>query len=594
MNQRAFNVTVVFFTAFMMLTAAVFPAAGGSGASPDATKTEPERSSFYTVSCPSHDDSKTATAWELTNVPNHNIQLRAYGKIFYNATSSSRVAREKARKDLATILSHCVFNHGNYAVGQSYFDSWLSGVNVQMAFATAMVLGGQGELTEEIHYLLLEVASLYQFNRDGSCGSVAGNETSNLCMDDYSQRAVAQAWMAAYYSSIGDTAWRDYYVVRAKNALKFMLSGNPATGFCIMNLSTNQCTGSYKDIGNEDPAYELVAFNHNQETMGYGIGLMTSVSSAVIGLETAKGAGTFAFNEEQLVIAKELFLEGVWHSLDDGSIFATNDPQTGLVTGNLCYNSNLLGQPNALSISCGENSNVYKPKMFPVAEFYDKKVWSSPDEEPQSGFAFDTYDTSLFSPNVNFFSYGRKAIYIDIACNWWKTNCRPALQGWVGPTVSIPKLIVSYYGVNGTSLKTITNGKLDHEVSFIFDDSLGRFEQRPGPGPCALPVENPSYVKIRVNTNGRNIVGCQIRDCWTNEWTDFSDPVNLNIIRNEEWAFINTDTYETDLSLPGCPPTSQQRFTVGTNCRWEVRLTDDDGNEFYRTVTLKRIAGQVQ
>jgi hypothetical protein len=114
----------------------------------------------------------------------------------------------------------------------------------------------------------------------------------------------------------------------------------------------------------------------------------------VKGLEIAKGS-SFNFDTMESLIARELFYEGQRLASSNGSMFINNTTNPL----NACWDCLHFGDPNLeKSADCADTYN-YKPKMYPVAEFYNQKVWPYVSGQPHAGYQFDQYDVSLFSPN---------------------------------------------------------------------------------------------------------------------------------------------------------------------------------------------------
>ena len=192
------------------------------------------------------------------------------------------------------------------------------------------------------------------------------------------------------------------------------LHGVDATNFCMpMNPAVlgNLKTGTYK----------VLSMNHGGESLGYGIGLMTSISSATVGLSAAGALG----NLQQILhtprtipspgrfsrklraktdINGTTFLDLCWIFLPevDSNGQPVPDPQMYRVQHGLPCDDRA-GNPS--------NTNLYQPKMFPVAKFYDAFIGQSaqpPTTKYDFGLATD-FD-SVFANNP-FFRPGRHAFY---------------------------------------------------------------------------------------------------------------------------------------------------------------------------------------
>lgn len=312
------------------------------------------------------------------------------------------------------------------SVGQ--FDAWLAGANLGLILPTALRLGGAGLLDPPLDLAVRAAIGAYQFRLDPTCGL----NFSNGCMDDYSQAAAGYAWIAAYDRKSGQSIAADRAAVQATNLIGRALS-----------LDIHMCKVAGDDSlpvpcrtlpaieeGLASGYDELVTFNHGFEDVAYGIGLITSISSAAVGLEEA-GAPFEAAPSESMV-AWALFQEGQRAALPDGSAFRTN-----------CYR--VSGSTLTRDSECADAWNLrplsdplynpwifYLPRMFPVRTAYQRLFHGTPNSQP---FQYDLFDASLFTNP--FLNDGRRAVYGVIGYAWWNDGStpevRPLLDGYHGP-----------------------------------------------------------------------------------------------------------------------------------------------------------------
>ncbi|MGD2090533.1 MAG: hypothetical protein PVH61_30455 [Candidatus Aminicenantes bacterium] len=152
-----------------------------------------------------------------------------------------------------------------------------------------------------------------------------------------------------------------------------------------------------------------------------------------------------------------------------------------------------------------------------------------------------------------------------------------------------PEMEVLYCNNIEAQSYTVADDQTTHQVSFIFDASQGRFEERPGNG-CENPVKNnPHFVWVRVIPYDYTIVDCEVRDAWDTGWFQCPDIAIDEWIPNSTFITLNTDPYQTDVSQSGCPWNSIPRYLIGTIGYFQIRLYDDLGNVFFRRINLKRI-----
>jgi hypothetical protein len=325
-------------------------------------------------------------------------------------------------------------SHYNAVVDKTVgpYQGWLEGANVSLIMASGLLLADRGRLNPTLDSAIRRVIGSYVFNRDASCGFSDGRwRGPNNCMDDYTVGATGFAWIAAYKYKRGDSAV-SYYSSSAQNLIN--LSFSPDDSVCIHKLtstwsasdSRGPCNGAPSDL--RAGTAEAISFNHGQETIAYGLGLMTSVSSAFIGLQTANVAVSLTDDQKQVALA--LFKEAQKHTAEMTGDHFLND----------CYVYDDSGTGFLSKAACGEgrddnplHNDGYRPKMFPVYNFYTSVLNIT---VPNDKYIYDQFDSMLFyradQPPFytdGFFNRGRQSVYGDLTQCWYPASTRPPLGG---------------------------------------------------------------------------------------------------------------------------------------------------------------------
>jgi hypothetical protein len=387
-----------------------------------------------------------------------NLNLADYGIIFQDASQETNAAAWDSARDAlirkidSTMAAGSHYNAVTNKTGGPY-QGWLEGASVSLIMASGLLLADHGRLTRPLDSAIRRVIGSYVFNRDAGCGFSDGRWWGqNNCMDDYTIAATGYAWIAAYKYKRSD---RDVssYTDAAKNAISLSLGLEDSvcayrTGSAWSpSSSRGPCTATVDDLRTGQA--EVISLNHGQQTIAYGLGLMTSISSAFIGLQTANSAPVLTADQNDVALA--LFREGQSRTITGGDTF---NP-----TG--CYTFTPDRTAFQLGAHCGDVGGTYKPKMFPVKSFYTQVLGLTP---PSTGFQFDVFDPTLFS-GTGFLNRGRQVVYGDLTKCWYPAASRPALGGipvtppladvvWVKPsyvTWGAPNtLTVAGYASNGS------------------------------------------------------------------------------------------------------------------------------------------------
>src|ERR1043165_8389146 len=352
-----------------------------------------------------------------------NANLADYGLIFQDAAQDmNSSAWDSAANALVNKINSTMAagSHYNAVVDKTVgpYQGWLEGANVSLIMASGLLLADRGRLNPTLDSAIRRVIGSYVFNRDASCGFSDGRwRGPNNCMDDYTVGATGFAWIAAYKYKRGDSAV-SYYSSSAQNLIN--LSFSPDDSVCIHKLtstwsasdSRGPCNGAPSDL--RAGTAEAISFNHGQETIAYGLGLMTGVSSAFIGLQTANVAISLSNDQKQVALA--LMKEAQKHTAFDSQ---TNVAQ--FLSD--CYVNDGSGTALVASAPCGENS--YQPKMFPVYTFYTNVLGVA---VPGTGYQYDQFDNTLFGDS-GFFNRGRQSVYGALTKCWYLASTRPPLGG---------------------------------------------------------------------------------------------------------------------------------------------------------------------
>jgi MBG domain-containing protein/Big-like domain-containing protein/chitobiase/beta-hexosaminidase-like protein/IPT/TIG domain-containing protein len=337
----------------------------------------------------------------------------------------------------------------NFGKSVDAYQQWLNGASVSFIFAAAIRLSDRGVLDFQLDQQLQQVRDNFANgvknnnvqqlkSKDPDCGFDGGKFAGqNTCMDDYAVAAAGFAWIAAYEKKKG----RDIttYSENARLAIGLALSTDES--ICVVNAADSsilagplQGRGPCLQYDNSvrqhliDGTYLALSLNHSTETIAYGLGLITSISSAVVGLKTA-GIDVIFTDEEQL-LAVALFEEGQRKTATDGSQFLEHDcwrflantvlKQYTTATDVTCDDRGGLdprfsSDPNAQQIY--DVATRYTPTMFPVSTFYTQYIFPG-FAAHTTGYNFDVIPGSFaFNANFNFpdlgafFGSGRGVFY---------------------------------------------------------------------------------------------------------------------------------------------------------------------------------------
>jgi hypothetical protein len=502
----------------------------------------------------------------------HNADMEDYGILFYNASDpacAAQVAGYLHNKIRATL------NNSNPG-----FQRWLGGVTVTLAVTTALQVGYWGEVTQDLATDLEDMATLYKTQPlclgDPNCGNSC-DPSRNTCLDDRAIAAEAYAWLAAYKHYRGLESEKTWFVTAAKNQLNLGMTTNnicvavPQWWQQVVPVCQHPTSASALNALLQSGS-QIVPFNHDMEYPHYGIGLMTSVSSAVFALQLA--GNDWTPNALQSGLGKGLFTHGQQKSYPTGSSYRNACAVLRIGTGELP----LLNQP------CHDDWQ-YTPKMIPVYQFMHDKfgvtksnIVSAEQTAPPPSLAywFNQFDESLFTPHPSDhrFSWGRKAIYRDQGWKW------PYVSGQAPNLYFGPVLWIRYHDFN-TNQYTEARVPIDdpqHRFDFIFDGILGRFETRDGNGCGNNGPDNPDLISLRLLGNGLSY-----SSCWASDSFSYGlDCLPLLATMMGQWFDINTDPRNSNVSQPHCPWTSEWRYwPIGFQGHWYLDLSEAGTNRAF-------------
>jgi hypothetical protein len=340
-----------------------------------------------------------------------NDDLNDLGLIVEDASTRRCVA--VARERLAAKIRSAFEPAGSAAEMRTPFGSWLSGGNVALIFAAASSVHGHGQMTAELDRELMNVRDAYLFEIDRNCGFGQGRWVGlNTCMDDYAVAASAYAWIAAFESSRGRES--EPWGLAAIEALRAALGSE---SICIHRPdldASNPCNASVGEV--LEGRAEVMSFNHGQQSVHYGFGLMTSVAAAVLALSRA--GIEFEFDADEKARAIGLIAEAQSKCDPDGRSFKLNCAR------NLRHDGRRWQADH--EADCGESLLFgYRPGMYPLSHFYTRYVGPPPATSfdfgaEQPAYPFDSFDATLFgSSRAVFQNAGRRVTYGLLAYRWW-------------------------------------------------------------------------------------------------------------------------------------------------------------------------------
>jgi hypothetical protein len=324
-----------------------------------------------------------------------NLELNDYGRIHEDAEAVD------CAENALYALYHKVDN--SLIASANAFKRPLDGYVVALVFAAAQRIGANGWASTDLDGKLDAVEARYTVTFLTSCS----NEAKDTCMDDYAGAASAYAWIAAYKAKRGDyntSTYQNNAVQQLHNAFSAVCIHNPVTFPTSDRLTL--CNGTASDLKQLGGNSVTMNMNHGYEKVPYGFGLMTSVSSALLGLKVS--GATYPWGTYEKAIATALFEEAQNH-VDAGDNFEANcaDPQRD-VNGQWTV-------PGLLRKCGGGNvfdPDEYKARMYSLYEAYSD--FGIPIPTTRTYRSNVSVSKSLFQLGISdntFFSFGRYVTY---------------------------------------------------------------------------------------------------------------------------------------------------------------------------------------
>jgi len=341
------------------------------------------------------------------------------------------------------------------------FGGFLEGGHVALIFASALMIGGHGDLDTNLDNLLKQVRDSYVYNPGPGCGFYQQSGWLNggdTCMEEHAAAALAYGWIAAYESQRRGWMAGYGYSQSARSHIHSALSTYDST--CISDLTdpnypVNVNTRGPCNIDTADMTVlndkllpdpntgitkaDVLSFNRN-ENIVYGAGLMTLLSGALIGLEEG-GYSTSLSSDEQLIAAA--FLDEAQRKSDPsgasfkgspGSSYAGTCSQVTLDGSNHVVRQDIYGCADGLAQPTIYNltSRLYQTGYSSFYERYvgnytprttvvDHRVVNGQDYyDSQPAYQFNTFNESLFTRDANdsHLNWGRESVYKVLGWTW--------------------------------------------------------------------------------------------------------------------------------------------------------------------------------
>lgn len=367
--------------------------------------------------------------------PDLNKDINDWAIIYEDAKSTNCVGAAKTALE-AHLQSQS--NLGGWTSG------FLQGGSESMAYATGLVLAGKNQSSATIDQLLRDTP--YAMSKDSTCGFSnvlqGGKEQwrfANSCIDDWGVAAEGWAWRAAYMRKTGRAEWR---TDRANAIFAIGMFFDINESICIYD--TNQplgthgpCNSTTSMIG--QTGVLVLPFNHGAENPSYGIGMISSLAYAFLGLEVAEDPVNIDLDfssykaADMRAIMPQLFAEAQHGSTSDGTAFvstcfraANKDATDPYANFNTFRDGEL--SANSRTGSCVDNvftSTPYEPWMFAVREFFAAPAYNF--SIPTNGFDFSgasflNNEGSTFqtTDRTAFFGDFRREVYYTLSSDWFQ------------------------------------------------------------------------------------------------------------------------------------------------------------------------------
>jgi hypothetical protein len=386
-----------------------------------------------------------------------NNNLGDWGSIFRDADDNACAVKARSFLQAKLIAQNGV---------SGSWTSWLKGGDVYLMSAAALRLGARGLLTSSLHSQILTALGNYY---PSTVASGCSHNSGNGCMDEYSVAAAGYSWAGAYLwltqSSAGGHPSGDF-IQKGQDYVGKALS--PLYSVCIHHIvprsgqpadSCTACTADYNPGG----AYylnatdlqsrinlgqtEVLSYEHGYENPSYGIGLMTSVATAVLGLRRA--GVPYSPSDFEKVVANGLFRNGQLHA-KTGATSCDMAWPSGYCVGSTCTTSGI----SCITSTCSPppsncvdqfGSYQYNPGMFPVRGLLSREYALTTTPSLILGgsyYQFDQFNGLCASTPFqtyhpldfnDFFNDGRWAGYYTLPSVWstssYNSDPQPRLAG---------------------------------------------------------------------------------------------------------------------------------------------------------------------
>lgn len=456
--------------------------------------------------------------------------MNDWGLILRDAYNNDQACWGPARDKLVAKLSNV------RAVAPVYWQLDFSGEYVMLVMAAGLALGGHNAMTPQLDSELYWVGEHYQFYTRGCGWYYPGANPpiwkfANTCMDDYSIASSGFAWKAAYYRLSG-RAWQ---TARGQAMNYFHLAFRTYDSACIYNphaaLSPyfGLCNAGPADLG--APDVSTVSLNHLNQTPAYGMGLMTSIAAAFVGLEVAESNGAYEMTADEKREAEYLAREAQDRTVDG------SDGLKDFTGAGQCYDFRYTTAPehlgddyyfqNSARVPCWDFSKFlygyqhYRASMYPLQMFYSR--YGIPMGNGAS-YQFNQFNENAFVLSRDeFFGAGRRETYKTLANDWFtgsrptlavRTEYRMALQ--TAPWYPFYYLNATGGGGYGSVVQATSTTSDWYESDFTLVDLNGGY-LRDG-DPVALRTVNGYYVGAQFGGGGAVTADVP----WVQQWETFT------------------------------------------------------------------------
>lgn len=338
--------------------------------------------------------------------------------------------------------------------GVGWWQDFLSGAYVGFVMASGLEIGGRGHMTLELDRMIRDVGDAYQFNfSTDPCGLLANDPSgpapglqmarrANSCMDDYAIAVTGFGWKTAYWRLSG----RYWQTPRAQTITYIKKSLTTQDAICVHSptmyaseqiipingYEPRQCNAGIADLGAFGSDAFLLSLNHGNQAPAYGFGLLSSVAAGYVALSvvqapvkstelTANQKKVFQYLWKEAVDATQP--TGVFYNYgqDDngrcynvrgiptGPRYIQNNPRWGCEDQQFFFGD--ASEPTSPTPVVPRNGtyNGYRAKWYRLDYFYD---FNSYAKGTGGGFAFNTFDSTGLSSNINeFFGPARYETY---------------------------------------------------------------------------------------------------------------------------------------------------------------------------------------